>query len=144
MDYLSLAGERWARRHKTKISEIKSSDFFGRIDFARKRIDDSRNSIGDVKKDLLFRRESRWLLIHRFDSPLYREHLSGHAKLLIKRELLPETVLSLLYRSKSPLSSIVELPSRCPIGAANPRIIRAVNKNEGLELLLTIDWRPIG
>lgn len=148
MDYISLAAERWARRHKIKIAELETSavkSSIGNSYIARERIDARRHrSIWGEQRDLLIRRGTRWLLTHRFNSLHYREHLNGHAKLSIARGLLPESVLSTLYRSQLPLSSLVDLPSRCPIGAANPRIIRAANTEEGLELLLQIDWRTIG
>lgn len=148
MENVSLAAVRWARRHKINVAELETSAVKSSISnwyIARERIDARRGrSIWDEQRDLLIRRGTRWLLTHRFDSLLYQEHRNGHGKLFIKGELLPETVLATLCRSELPLSSVVELPSRCPINAANPRIIRAANNQDGLELLLRIDWRTIG
>lgn len=144
---ISLAAERWARRHNIKAQELETravKSCIGNPYIARERIDARRGRfIWDEKQDLLIRRGTRWLLSHCFDSLVYQEHRNGHAKLFIKKAHLPETVLATLYRSQSPLSSIVKMPRRCPINAANPRIIRAVTKKDGLELLLRIDWRTI-
>lgn len=146
MDYVSLAAERWARRHKIKVAELETSavkSTTGNLYIARPRIDACRGrSIWEEHRDLLIRRGTRWLLTHRYNSLLYQEHRNGHGKLFIKGELLPETVLATLCRGELPLSSIVELPSRCPINAANSRIIRAANKQKGLELLLRIVGEP--
>lgn len=149
MERISLAGKCWAKRHRIALTTMHQrtvvvgkypveETLFGKFD----------TGSADDPGDYLVFRMDRWMLWHPQPHFGYFEIGTGHAKLTVSNQTLPETLCARLYRSATPLATLVELPKSSHfIAAANPRIIRADASRNGVSFLLRIDWtqfRPAG
>jgi hypothetical protein len=83
-------------------------------------------------------RDDHWLLTHRHERFIYREHLRSHATLTLYDMALPASAMKGLRQSLYPLSALIDLPEKCPIDDQNSYVIRALY-NGNLNILMRID-----
>lgn len=142
MEYISLAGTAWLARHGLTIDRMVDRwNSNRRVTPHPTYLEREADPNIEIPNGDIARSGNFWLTEQYHRQFHYREYRSRHAKLIINNFTLPETVLTGLYKSVTPLENVVQMPEDFVAANAEGRIIRANNLyGTSVEFLLRITW----